>query len=318
VLFALEENVAVIGTATFTQTGGTNEVDTLFLGRNLGSTGTYTISGGVLSSPTVCVGYDGAGTLSITGAAAQISVSNFLRFGADSTFTSVPGGTIHMTGAALENLSTAPADLAGLANLTLIFEGGTGVTDDFEAAGQDKGADLSGWTANFALGTLQLGGAAAGRVALVDTFDNQPGWVGDEALYTDTLIMNAGATIDPGGLNLYYLNGGGPKQFFRGDAKLDGNVDVLDLAALGNNFESTGATWAKADFNGDELVDVLDLAILANNFGSETGGSVGTPIPEPASASLVAVGLGVLLARRRRRRAPADYRILKRPVQPVE
>ena len=206
-----------------------------------------------------------------------------------------------MTGAALENLNTDPADLAGLGNLTLIFEGGAAVTDDFEAAGQDKGADLAGWTNNFALSTLQLAGSAAGRIRLVDTFDNRPGWVGDEAVYTGTLVMNAGATIDPGGLNLYYLNGGAAKQFFRGDAKLDGNVDVIDLAALGNNFESTGATWATADFNGDGLVDVLDLAILANNFGSETGGLVGTPVPEPATFSLLVLGAMSLLRRKRER-----------------
>ena len=85
-----------------------------------------------------------AGTLAITGTAAQVSISRLLRFGPISTFSAVPGATIHMTGADFENFNTDPAGLAGLGNLALIFEGGTGVTDDFEVAGQDKGADLSG------------------------------------------------------------------------------------------------------------------------------------------------------------------------------
>ena len=34
------------------------------------------------------------------------------------------------------------------------------------------------------------------------------------------------------GLRLYYLNGAGPKEFFHGDANLDGFVNVFDLALL--------------------------------------------------------------------------------------
>jgi len=51
-----------------------------------------------------------------------------------------------------------------------------------------------------------------------------------------------------------------------GDANADGNVDVIDLAILANNFGQPG-DYEKGDFNGDGVVDVLDLTILANNFG---------------------------------------------------
>jgi len=180
-----------------------------------------------------------------------------------------------MTGADFENTNTVATDLAGLANLTLIFEGGEGVVDDFEVAGEDKGAAAAGWTDNFALGTLQLSGTAPGRIRLVDAFDNQPGWVGDEALYTGTLVLNARAAVATNGFSLYYLNGGDPKQFFPGDANLSGNVDVIDLTIFANNFGGTDIDWSKADFNGDGLVDVIDLTIFANNFGSATGGSTG-------------------------------------------
>lgn len=52
----------------------------------------------------------------------------------------MPGATIHMTGSAFENESTDPADLAGLSNLSLIFEGGSANVDPFEVAGEDMGA----------------------------------------------------------------------------------------------------------------------------------------------------------------------------------
>jgi len=163
-----------------------------------------------------------------------------------------------------------------------------------EAAGEDRGAAAAGWDENFALHTIELGsGAAAGRIRLLDAFDNQPGWVGDEALYTGTLVMNAGATIDPNGLRLYYRNAGDPKQFFNGDANLDGAVNVFDLAALANNYSGSGKVWAEGDFNGDRDVNVFDLAALANNYSRTTGpahpgtrraGHSGVGRPRPAAA----------------------------------
>ena len=119
----------------------------------------------------------------------------------------VPGAVIHMTGSAFENKSTDPAALAGLANLTLVFEGGAAEVDPFEVAGQDMGPVLTGFADNFALGTLSLGGADIGKVRLYDTFDNQDdGSLGNEALYVTSLNIGAGSYLDPNGLNLYYLN----------------------------------------------------------------------------------------------------------------
>ena len=95
-----------------------------------------------------------------------------------------------------------------------------------------------------------------------------------------------------------------------GDADRDGVVNVLDLATLANNDGTTsGATWARADFNGDGAVDVHDLAALANtyNFGTGTdAGSLpptaGVELPEPVSAVMLLLGLPLLLIRRRKRR----------------
>jgi len=204
-LSAHYEHIGWEGTGTFTQTGGTHTVSSsLYLGFEPGSDGTYDISGGSLNVKNLYVGLKGRGTLKITDSAADITISNLLRFGPDGTFTAVPGATIHMTGAAFENRSTDPTDLAGLSNLNLIFEGGSGDVDPFEVAGEDRGPVLDGFEDNFALGSLTLGASAGiGQVLLVDNVDNQPG---DETLYVHNLVVGPGSSLDLNGLNLYYLS----------------------------------------------------------------------------------------------------------------
>ena len=149
---------------------------------------------------------DFRGTLNID-STSSVSVGGSILFKQDSTLTAQEGAEIHMTGATFQNESTNSANLAGLSNLTLIFEGGSEVVDNFEVAGKDEGAVSSAFSVdNFLIGTLQLGGEAAGRIKLVNEYDNQPGWSGTEALYVSNLIMNAGATIDLNGLNLSLIH----------------------------------------------------------------------------------------------------------------
>ncbi len=196
------------GTGTFIQTGGTNTINyDLSLGLWSSSSGTYDISGGSLSVPNLYIGVNGSGVFNITDAAADITVSELLHFGPDSTFTAVEGGTIHMTGSAFEVESIDPHTLAGLENVALIFEGGMEDVDPMEIAGENRGAVMDGLVENFALGTLQLGGdAGVGQLQLVDNFDNQPSWEGDEALYVKNLILGAGSSLDLNGYDLFYLS----------------------------------------------------------------------------------------------------------------
>lgn len=51
-----------------------------------------------------------------------------------------------------------------------------------------------------------------------------------------------------------------------GDANLDGNVDLADLASMATNF-GQASNWEGGDFNGDGDVDLADLSRLASNFG---------------------------------------------------
>jgi hypothetical protein len=237
-LTSSKENIGVHSVGTFTQTGGVHTVkgnlslafspysqgiydlsggtlnvsaDFFVAGRGTGGasggTGTLNVDGGALVTVSLLVGvFEGIGQLNLNSPSAHVEVSGALQLGPKSVVAAAPGAAIHMTGSAFENESTDPTALAGLQNLRLIFEGGSGDVDPVEVAGEDMGPVWEGFTENFALGTLQLGGADVGQLRLVDDFDNQPGCEGSEALYVTNLVLGAGSTLDLNGLNLYYLN----------------------------------------------------------------------------------------------------------------
>ena len=176
-------------------------------GRLLISGGIMTI-GGSLDVNQLTVGASSAsGSLSITSASARVDISGLLSIEPKGSLSGVPACTIHMTGSEFRNASTDANALAGLANLRMIFEGGDANEDPFEVGGRDLGADANGFVGNFGLGTLELGGqGGAGRVVLVDLFDNQPASSGTEALYVQDLIVNTGSELWLNGIHLY-VNG---------------------------------------------------------------------------------------------------------------
>lgn len=166
--------------------------------------GTYRMVAGALEAESIEVGSQG--TLEIASALAHIEVTEVLSFERGAKLLAAPGATIHMTGADLENESIEPAALAGLNHLTLIFEGGPADVDGVEVAGKDLGPAMEGLDLNFALDTLQLGGAGGiGQVRLRDACVNQPDWLEGEALYVQNLIIAPESHLDLNGLNLYYL-----------------------------------------------------------------------------------------------------------------
>lgn len=90
---------------------------------------------------------------------------------------------------------------------------------------------------------------------------------------------------------------------YDGDANLDRIVNIKDLMALANNWQSSG-TWATGDFDGNGMVDAADLGLLATNWQAsdaslaEALAVLGLPtvvVPEPMGA----ISLGALLMRRR-------------------
>ena len=85
-----------------------------------------------------------------------------------------------------------------------------------------------------------------------------------------------------------------------GDANNDGEVSLLDLDILGQNYNRAGE-WADGDFNGDGQVSLIDLDILGANYRNGTAPLsrsaaltyIGQSVPEPGS--LVLMGLGALM-----------------------
>jgi hypothetical protein len=215
------------GTTRFIQTGGavrSNRQISMY-----GPQTTYIIDGGELTARRLEVGAQfvlddpnyfvpDSATLAIRNAAAKIEIRGELLMGGGSRFQAVPGSTIRMTNpepnlndwqtlpsSRFRNLSFEPDDLAGLQNLTLLFDGMTsGVASTLEVAGRDLGFMAAGFQRNFALDALHVGGENPASLRLVDLIDNQRNGAGNEALYVDTLIVTAGSTLDLGGLKLYY------------------------------------------------------------------------------------------------------------------
>ena len=97
-------------------------------------------------------------------------------------------------------------------------------------------------------------------------------------------IVNSGAETDPG----YNLDGQGGYDMADvdylvrdllgteyGDATLDKQVNLGDLAKLATNFGSVNVGWEEGDFTGDDEVNLADLAKLATSFGFDNSGGGG-------------------------------------------
>src|SRR3954469_25014654 len=81
-----------------------------------------------------------------------------------------------------------------------------------------------------------------------------------------------------------------------GDANRDRKVDFLDLAALAQNYNTSGGkTWAEGDFNGDASVDFLDLAMMAQRYNTSLA-APGAVVATPASASTFAADWAAVTA----------------------
>jgi hypothetical protein len=93
-------------------------------------------------------------------------------------------------------------------------------------------------------------GTAIGCAESVDLFSSFPATFAGEAI-DDTAVVLRFA--------------------LRGDANLDGRVNLADFNRLAANFGSTSSAWSRGDFNYDGNVNLSDFNALASNFGRELG-----------------------------------------------
>lgn len=214
------------GDGDFVQSGGYHEGGVITLGVYAGSRGSYTLSGGTLSAQSIVVSSTGTGRLAITNSAARLVLSKTLRFGATAAFTAETGSEVHFSGIGrVEIQGVDETAMAGLGQVGIVFEGGTGGWAKMEVAGHDFGPVGDGLSMNFHLGGLYVGGAQPAKLCLVDLSDNQsrPGL---EALYAEELYVGPGSTLDLNGLHLY-----SPDAMILGSV-INGTVQVPEPATL--------------------------------------------------------------------------------------
>ncbi|MGE5610440.1 MAG: hypothetical protein ACM359_14405 [Bacillota bacterium] len=181
------------GYGRFMQAGGTNLTNTLLIGPSA----RYSLTAGTLQVTEASL--DG-GTLTLT-STADLRITRRLTLNQQSHLQTSTSATVHFLAADFENHQTSAYAANELQALNLIFESNTDRWSTLEVASQLRDTAADPYLANFALGTLTIGGETPGRLRLVDLFDNQ---AGPEGLYVDHLIMNPGSILDLNGIALHY------------------------------------------------------------------------------------------------------------------
>ncbi len=202
--------LAVASGATWTLPSGWNPI--IGIGVTLSTTGTgsrfvslahlnasgVTLTINPANSTTDGSGFSNQSILStLTGG--MIDINGSFRVDNFGILTGGNGGSFNIAGNLLGN--TRYADLY-FPRATVRFDGAGSVSSPqlLEAMGQDLGSLVTGLSRNFVYSTIIL--ANNTRVQLVDQSDNAVG-TGAEAVYTDTVIVPAGTTLDLNGLHLY-------------------------------------------------------------------------------------------------------------------
>ena len=139
------------------------------------------------------------GTLSLQ-SNATLDIEGGLTINGQGSLSTSSNSTLEVSGNLLGNTTNNGAfNPQG----TLILDSATGTTKPpqlLEATSQDLGNVAAGYSNNFAYGTLEL--TANTYVELVDNAANSPGSA-PEAIYANTLIVPAGATLNLDGLHVY-------------------------------------------------------------------------------------------------------------------
>jgi uncharacterized protein with beta-barrel porin domain len=306
-LSALDANVGINGTGTFTQTGGTSTIlDNLILGYNIGgsgsfnqsagtntvtntlylgygtlSTGTYDLSGtGSLSASTEYIGYFGSGSFTQDGGTNTVSNTLYLSYNAISSGTynfkagSLTAGTINLNAGGLFNQTGGTLDFT-----TFNQSGGTGTFTNLylgRNAGDSSTYSLSG------------GSVTADNEYVGDNGTGTFTQTGGTNTVTDSLILgeNAGSTgtynLSTGSLSANYERVGASGS---GTFTQTGGTNTTKINLALGLFSGGSGTYTQS--GGSNSADALYLGFQSGSSGSYELSDTGS-----LSATTEIIGLG--------------------------
>jgi fibronectin-binding autotransporter adhesin len=160
-----DEYIGASGTGAMTQTGGANSTAGLmYIGGNLGASGSYTLSGGSLSTVALVAGYFGAGSFTQSGGVATIEILDQAYEGSGTVILS--GGTLNAFAEFIGTYAPATFNQTGGVNI---------LTGSNYYSGMTIGTDIGTATYNLSGGTtlVENGGVLVGNVG--PNGDNAPG-----------------------------------------------------------------------------------------------------------------------------------------------
>jgi len=334
---AASEYVGLRGTGSFTQSAGTHTIgSSLVVSANAGSsTGTFNLQGGNLSAASLTVNQGGSltqtgGALTVTGRATNHASLSVLAGNASLGPLSGTGALIvgspsatSIASATLTSFSQSSLTIDSTGTLT-VKPNTPRATNTAAALVINPGGTLD-LTRNDLLVDRTLTPPSTLRSYLSSGYSNNT-WTGTGI--TSSLAQGTNASS----FSLGWADGGDSpgvdglatnqilvRYTHRGDANLDGKVDIQDLLRFRANAGTTNqAQWWQADFTYDGKVDIQDLLAFRANAGAppvpsdvqfsdllaDTFNYV-TAVPEPGATSLLALsGALALLARRKRRYHP--------------
>jgi hypothetical protein len=196
------------------------------------------------------------GRLNLPANYGTIDVHGSLSFDGSGYLSNATAGTVKVSGNLLgttTNASQFNQYAGGFGIVTFDGSGTAGSPQQFEAMSNDLGAVQSGWTTNFAYGTLSLTNNT--YVKLVDLADNAAG-AGNEAVYVRNLVVPAGNTLDLDGLHLYV------RTSTIGGTILNGTVSTVSNSAVVNEqvFYKGSTAW---DTSGQPILPFSDDNAIA-------------------------------------------------------
>ena len=320
-LTAKYETVGSGGTGTFTQSGGSNKVNvSLYLGANTGSTGSYTLSGGGLSSGTEYIGNPGTGIFTQSGGTNTLSngtlylgdVSNsngtyilsntgslsapfeWIGNNGTGTFTQTGGTNTVTTTLRLASALSSQGQYTlsgGSLTVGLLINSGSGtssLTIDGGALRVDGGTPGSG-SGSIAVGTFTVGDAGGAG------YFNLGGTGGEAGSLTANVINNNtnGSFTQSGGTETGTFNNYGYFSYF-GNGIFNGQLNNYGTFYPSSSFTAQGGI-----LNGASVTVNSGIGVYANGTGlindgniTLSGGAVGGS--EPLVNNAMITGYGTL------------------------